>query len=166
MSNKNSDSMNRLVEQLVRRGTAFPPGGNPQSGRNSGPNFGRNPGQSPVNAVGPRRSSSTFILVGLLVWTGLAWLGYLAADGLLAWLAASSGTLLQTGRDVGTAFGAKEVGVAIDSLGAEGWIGSLISLVQTLLAPLIVIVWLIGAVALVILPRIVGRLVGLVGGRR
>lgn len=120
------------------------------------------PGSPDSNNRGNRRSGSWGLtIVLLLLWSALVWLGYTGLDALLTWLSASGDSLAQAGKNVGTAFGVgKEVGAVADSLKAGGLWEQAIALMRLLLKPAVVIVWLLGAVVLMVLPRLLGKIIG------
>ena len=99
------------------------------------------------------------VLVGLVLWSLLAWAGYALVDPVLGWVAASAGFLLDSGKDIATATGAgKEVGVVVDGLNASGLLGQVVALLRGILKPTIVVVWVIGALVLIAAPAILPRI--------
>ena len=102
-----------------------------------------------------------------MLWSVLALIGYFILDFVLSWLAANSGAMLQTSKDAGSTLGVgKEVGVAVDAVKNTGLIDQLLALLRLVLAPLAFIGWLLGVVAIVILPRLFGRFYGMYRSRR
>ncbi|KQT22798.1 hypothetical protein ASG57_25500 [Bradyrhizobium sp. Leaf396] len=86
---------------------------------------------------------------------------------ILSWLATSGSAVLQAGKDAGSAIGVgKEVGVAIDSLKSSGLVEQAVALLRIILKPAAVVIWLLGALLIVLLPRMLGRLAGAFGRRR
>ncbi|BBD37126.1 hypothetical protein Amn_20060 [Aminobacter sp. Y103A] len=102
---------------------------------------------------------STAALVVLVVWTLLAWGGYSLVDGVLAWTSTNAGALVQTGRDAAaaTGIGSEVVGV-VGSAETSGLLGGFFALVGAVLKPLVVVVWLVGAVLIMAAPRLVSLL--------
>ncbi|MRX33569.1 hypothetical protein H5P29_23190 [Aminobacter sp. MDW-2] len=102
---------------------------------------------------------STAALVVLVVWTLLAWGGYSLVDGVLAWTSSNAGALVQTGRDAAaaTGIGSEVVGV-VGSAETSGLLGGFFALLGAVLKPLVVVVWLVGAVLIVATPRLVSLL--------
>ncbi len=73
----------------------------------------------------------------------------------MSWLSTSSGALLETGRDAGSVLGVgKEVGVTIDRLKSTDLVDQAVSLLRMILKPVFVTIWALGALAIVLLPRI------------
>jgi len=102
------------------------------------------------------------VIAGLAVWSLLAWIGYALVDPVLGWVAANAGLLVDGGKGLATATGAgKEVGSVVDNLNVSGFLGQAIALLRVVLKPAIMVLWAIGALALiaapVILPRIINR---------
>lgn len=123
----------------------------------------------PDNAPPRRRASLSWagVLLGLLAWTVIIYVGYIAVDIVLSWLKTSGVAMLQAGKDAGSAIGVgKEVGVAIDSLRSTGLFDQAVSLLRVILKPAVIAVWLLGALIIVLLPRILWRLAGEFGTRR
>lgn len=104
-------------------------------------------------------------LVVLAVWSLVIVIGYMLADGLLGWLIANAGSVVQAGRDLGTAV-APELNVALDAFGGGDIWTSLILLARAILMPAFVVIWLLGAIVIVVLPRILGKVVSMVSNRR
>lgn len=102
---------------------------------------------------------STTVLVVLVVWTLLAWGGYSLVDGVLAWTSTNAGALVQTGRDAAaaTGIGSEVVGV-VGSAETSGLLGGFFALLGAVLKPLVVVVWLVGAVLIMAAPRLVSLL--------
>lgn len=101
-----------------------------------------------------------FSLIAIVAWTALAAIAYFGIDALLVWLLANGGQLAETGRNIGTVVGA-EVDPAVEALGIGGLWEQGLALLRMLLLPLTILVWLIGAVVLLVLPRIIGKLFGM-----
>lgn len=97
--------------------------------------------------------------LGLVLWSLLAWIGYVVVDPVLGWVAASTGVLLDTGKSLATAAGAgNEVGAVVDSLNVSGFLGQAIALLRVVLKPAIVGIWAIGTLALIAAPVILPKL--------
>ena len=102
---------------------------------------------------------STAALVVLVVWTLLAWGGYSLVDGVLAWTSTNAGALVQTGRDAAAATGiGSEIAGVVGSAETSGLLGGFFALVGAVLKPLVVVVWLVGAVLIMAAPRLVSLL--------
>lgn len=101
------------------------------------------------------------ILIGLVLWSGVVCVGYLALDVMLSWLAANSGTALQAGKDAGEGLGVgKQVGAAVERLKSTGIVDQGLSLLRTILLPAAFVIWAVGALVIVTLPRIFGQIGG------
>lgn len=106
------------------------------------------------------------LIVALVVWSLLAWIAYVLVDPALNWVAVTAGILVDTGKGIATATGVGEqVGSAAAGLNARGFWGQAITLLRLVLKPGIIIVWAIGALALVAAPVILPR-IGMILGRR
>lgn len=106
-------------------------------------------------------------IVGLAVWSLLAGIGYTMADSILGWIAANTGLLVDGGKGLATATGVgKEVGSAVDTLNVGGFSGQAIALVRVVLKPAIIVLWAIGALAVIAAPVILPRIGRLLGRRR
>lgn len=108
-----------------------------------------------------------FVLVALIVWSAMAFAAYGLVDGLSTWLAGNAGTIVQGGKDVAGAAGLDKNVVDMVNLGqASGFVAQLIDLARIFAKPLIVVVWVVGAAAIVAVPallRILGRPFGRAG---
>lgn len=115
----------------------------------------------------PRKLPMAVVLVGLILWSLFAWIGYALVDPVLSWVAANAGVLLDTGKGLAAATEAgKEVGAAVDTLNVGGLLGQAIALLRVVLKPAIVIVWAIGALLLVAAPFIISKVGRLLARRR
>jgi hypothetical protein len=114
----------------------------------------------------PRKLPMAVVLVGLVLWSLLAWVGYVLVDPVLGWVAASAGLLVDGGKDIAAATGGKEVGTILDNLNVSGFLGQVIALLRVVLKPAIVVVWAIGALILVAAPFILPKIGGVFVGRR
>ncbi len=115
----------------------------------------------------PRKLPMAVVLVGLVLWSLLAWVGYILVDPILGWVAANAGLLVDGGKGLATATGAgKEVGSVVDNLNVSGFLGQAIALLRVILKPAIIVLWVIGALALVAAPVILPRIGRMLGGRR
>lgn len=128
------------------------------------------PGNSAGSDPAPRilRPVSWIVVIaGLAVWSLLAWIGYALVDPILGWVAASAGLLADGAKGLATATGAgKEVGSVLDSLNVSGFLGQAIALLRVVLKPAIIVLWAIGALALIAAPVILPRIGRLLGDRR
>lgn len=99
------------------------------------------------------------VLVGLVLWSLLALVGYALVDPVLGWIAAGAGLLVDGGKGLATAAGAgKEAGNIVDGLNASGLPGQVIALLRVILKPTIVVVWVIGALVFIAAPAILPRI--------
>lgn len=115
----------------------------------------------------PRKLPAAVVLVGLLLWSLLAWIGFSLVDPVLGWLAVNIGLLVDSGEGLATSAGAGNVvGSILGDLNLSGFLGQVIALLQVLLKPAIVIVWAIGAFILVASPLILPKIGRLLAGRR
>lgn len=105
------------------------------------------------------------VLIGLIVWSGIALVGYVSIDSLFGWAAAIAGNVIDSGKDIATAVGVgKEQVGAVEALNVSGILGQAIALLKIIAKPAIVILWGIGVIALLAAPLIlskVGRLFAL-----
>lgn len=101
------------------------------------------------------------VVAGLIVWSLLAWIGYSLADPVLNWVATSGGLLLDGGKELagGTAVG-KEVSNVVGNFNVGGFWAQTIALLQMVLKPAILVIWAIGAFALIAAPFILSRIGG------
>lgn len=135
--------------------------------------FGMNrypePRSDHLNNAPPRRRapiSWAGVLLGLLAWTVVIYVGYVVVDIVLSWITTSGAAVRQAGKDAGSAIGAgKEVGDAIASLKSTGLFDQAVSLLRVILKPAAMAVWLLGALIIILLPRILRRLAGAFGRR-
>ena len=106
------------------------------------------------------------VAIGLAVWSLLAWGAYGLADGLIGWGAANAGAAVEGGKDLATAAGVgKPVGQAVEALNLGGLAGQGLDLLRTLLGPVIIGVWAIGAAVTLAVPWLLSRFGGLLAGR-
>lgn len=128
-------------------------------------------GQQPSQAIGrdgpakvERRSrmpkfGTAVALTVLVLWSLFAWVGYSLVDSILAWTSTNVDAIVQTGKDAATATGiGTEVVSAFDSSQTTGFLGGLVGLVGVVLRPLIIVVWLGGAVLILGAPWLVSLL--------
>lgn len=115
----------------------------------------------------PRKLPLAVVLVGLVLWSLLAWALYVLVGPVLSWIAANAGLLADSGKDLATTAGAgKEIGNIVDGLNVSGLLGQVIAVLRVILKPMIVIVWAIGALALIAAPAILPKLGRLLATRR
>lgn len=115
----------------------------------------------------PRKLPMAVALVGLVLWSLFAWIGYILVDPVLNWVALNAGVLLDTGKGLAAVTeGGKEVGAVVDNLNVSGLLGQAIALLRAVVKPAIVIVWAIGALALIAAPVILPRVGRLLDRRR
>ena len=102
----------------------------------------------------PRKLPLAVVLVGLVLWSLLAWALYVLVGPVLSWIAGNAGLLADSGKDLATTAGAgKEIGNIVDGLNVSGLLGQVIAVLGVILKPMIVIVGAIGALALIAAPR-------------
>lgn len=98
------------------------------------------------------------VLIGLMVWSAIALVGYVSIDSLLGWAAAIAGDVVDSGKDIATAVGVGKAQVgAVEALNVSGILGQAITLLKIIAKPAIVILWGIGVVALIAAPLILSR---------
>lgn len=140
-------------------------------------NYGRGDDRDPEMTSGPvdydarprltRKLPRAVVLVGLVLWSLLAWAGYALVDPVLGWVASNAGLLVDGGKGLATATGVgKEVGSVVDNLNVSGFLGQAIALLRVVMKPAIIVLWAIGAVAIIAAPVILPRVGRLLGGRR
>lgn len=106
-------------------------------------------------------------IIGLAVWSLLAWIGYALADPVLGWVAANAGLLVDGGKNLANATGVgKEVGSVVDALDVSGLLGQAIALLRVVLKPVIVVAWAIGALALAAAPWVLPKIGRLLAAHR
>lgn len=115
-----------------------------------------------------RRSLPLFVsIAGILIWTVFAFAGYLMLDVVLAWAAGSGDAVLAAGKNAGSLVGAgKEVGVVMESISSSGLLQQIVGLFRMLLVPSMMLIWFVGMLVLLILPKFFGRLTALLASRR
>lgn len=107
------------------------------------------------------------LIVGLVVWSLLAWAAYVLVDPSLKWIAAGTGTLVESGKAVATATGVgKDVGSLAEGLNAGGLWDWILALLKVALKPAIIVLWAIGALALIAAPLVLPRVARLLAWRR
>lgn len=142
----------------------------PRGGHGGDEFSGQWPGNPSGGDLAPRMLrpiSWIVVIVGLAVWSLLAWVGYALADPVLGWVATNAGLLVDGGKGLATATGAgKEVSSVVDNLNVSGFLGQAIALLRVIVKPAIIVLWAIGALALVAAPVILPRIGRMLGGRR
>lgn len=132
------------------------------------------PGQSVTGPLegGPRAPrrvgpiSWIAVVVGLLVWSLLAWTAYAFAESLIGWVAANAGLVVESGKNLATATGVgKEATSVVDGLNLGGLVGQALALLRVVVKPAIVVVWAMGVVALLAAPLILSRIGALLAPR-
>lgn len=107
----------------------------------------------------PRRIPGVFILGTLAAWTLLAWGLWMLVDPLLAWMAGLVAPMLDVGAAAGESVGlGKELGAVLNASGAEGLAQSVLGILSWLAKPAIVVVWAVGAAAILLARRLVSGL--------
>ncbi|HDZ74507.1 MAG TPA: hypothetical protein ENH55_17425 [Aurantimonas coralicida] len=103
-------------------------------------------------------------MIGLIIWSLLAWGAYLLVDPVLGWFAGSVRPLADAGTGVARWFGLEQQAAASrDVANVDGLAGGLIGLVHVVAEPAILILWVLGSLALLAAPLVPSRLGG---GRR
>ncbi len=98
-------------------------------------------------------------LFGLAVWTLLMWFAYSISDAVIVWISGNGAVLAETGKSlIGS-----EVTALLDTTKLDQIAGSGIELLQSLLAPALAIIWVIGAVAILFIRSILARIIGMRG---
>lgn len=98
-------------------------------------------------------------VVGLIVWSTVALIGYVSVDSLLGWAAANAGLAVDSGKKLVTAVGVgKEAVGVVDGLNVGGFLEQAISVLRVVAKPAIVVLWAIGAVALIAAPFILSKI--------
>ena len=150
-------------------------GGHRRRGRWSGRGYrdesaGRWTGNPSESYPAPRISrpaSWIVVIIGLAVWSLVAWIAYALVDSVLGWAAGSTSVLIDGGKDLATATGTgKDVGTVLDNLNAGGLLGQAITFLRIVIKPTVVVLWAIGALVIIAAPVILPRLRRLLGGRR
>ncbi|WP_306225066.1 hypothetical protein [Bosea beijingensis] len=116
-----------------------------------------------------RRVSGLFWVLALLAmaaWSLFAWFAYSLADPVLAWLSTSAPALVDSGRGAVESYGGKAAGDALKTLDMGGLAGQAIALLKLVVKPAIVVIWVLGMVALAVLPMLMSAVRRLFGSRR
>ena len=113
-------------------------------------------GGRPTKAGGP---VVWFVIVmGLALWSFLAWIGYVSAEGILNWIAGNAYTVVENGKTIAGAAGVgKDAITVIEGLNLGDLAGSAIALLKIVLKPAIIVVWALGALVLVAVPLILAK---------
>lgn len=114
----------------------------------------------------PRPIPRIFVVVALAVWSVLAWIGYVSVDIVVGWAAVLADFALTSAKDLAAAIGVgKEVGGVADSFKATGLLDQAFALLRWIAKPAIVVIWAVGALAIVAAPAILSRIRGQFTGR-
>ena len=131
---------------------------------------GRYPGRENSGYPEPRRTqggSRLFVIIGLAVWSLLAWIGYVSVDAITGWLAIFADVAVASAKSIAAIFGiGKEVGNVADAVKSSGLQDQTIALLRWIAKPAIVVVWVIGALVLIAAPAIVSRIRWMLEQRR
>ncbi len=101
------------------------------------------------------------ILIGIALWSALAFGAFVLVDPVLAWFGGAVGPLADAGTGAARWFGLGQQAAALcDVANVDGLAGGLIGLVRTVAKPAIVILWALGSLALLAAPAILSRLRG------
>ncbi len=98
-----------------------------------------------------------FTAIGLGAWTLLICSMYLLSEGIIDWGTSSTGSIVETGRQIV----GDEASRYLDTLNVENIAQKGLGIMQGMLVPLLVILWLIGAVIIVAIPWLVVRIAGI-----
>jgi len=101
----------------------------------------------------------TVATIGIFIgWALLAVVAYSLVDIFGGWLSANSSVLLQGGKDLASAAGVGQVLVdKVDMQGTTTFVQQLLTGVLTIARPAIVILWIMGALAIVAAPFVLRR---------
>lgn len=94
------------------------------------------------------------VLILMVAWTALCGFGYLIADPLLAWLGAVTNTVVENGQGLAETFGGKLAGDAVKALDSSSLLDQLLAAAVLIVKPAIIFIWILGLVALLLLPKI------------
>ncbi|RLL73548.1 hypothetical protein D8666_15400 [Ochrobactrum soli] len=87
------------------------------------------------------------------------WFAYSISDAVIVWISGNGAVLAETGKSlIGS-----EVTALLDTTKLDQIAGSGIGLLQSLLAPALAIIWVIGAVAILFIRSILARIIGMRG---
>ena len=125
------------------------------------------PGHADESYRRPRKLRLAVILVGLALWSLLAWAVYSLVDPALGLVAESAGVVLESGKNLATSTGAgQEVGGLVDGWGGDGLLRQALALLPVVAKPAIVIVWAIGALGIVAAPLVLSKVGRMLRARR
>lgn len=115
----------------------------------------------------PQGGSRLFVIIGLAVWSLLAWIGYVSVDAITGWIAPLADVAVASAKSIAAIFGiGKEVGNVADAVKSSGLQDQTIALLRWIAKPAIVFVWAIGALMLIAAPSILSRIRWLLEQRR
>lgn len=115
-------------------------------------------GDDPRDYPPPRRIPGIVILGALVVWTLMAWGAWALVGPLIGWAGGMVAPVLDVGSAVGGAVGlGKEVGAVIAASRAEGIAQWLLGVLGWIAGPAVVVVWALGAGAILISRRLLSR---------
>lgn len=115
----------------------------------------------------PQRGSRLVVIIGLAVWSLLAWIGYVSVDAITGWIAAFADVAAASAKSIAAIFGiGKEVGNVADAVKSSGLQEQTIALLRWIAKPAIVVVWAIGALVLIAAPSILSRIRWMLDARR
>ena len=98
------------------------------------------------------------IFLGLALWSFLAWIGYVSADGILNWIAGNADTVVENGKTIAGAAGVgKDAITVIEGLNLGDLAGSAIALLKIVLKPAMIVIWAIGALVVVAVSLILAK---------
>jgi len=107
------------------------------------------------------------VLVGLVLWSLLAWVGHVLVDPTFGWVASNAGSWLMAGKgSQPRPEPARRSATSSIILDVSGFLGQAIALLRVVMKPAIIVLWAIGALALIAAPVILPRVGRLLGGRR
>lgn len=115
----------------------------------------------------PQRGSRFIVIIGLAVWSLLAWIGYVSVDAIIGWIAPLTDVAVASAKGIAAIFGVgKEVGNVADAVKSSGLQDQTIALLRWIAKPAIVVVWAIGALVLIAAPSILSRIRWMLDQRR
>lgn len=116
-----------------------------------------------------RMQPVVWVLAGaaLIVWSLLAWFAYEVADGVTGWLNTNSAPTLDSAKDLAALSSVgKDAALIFEKLGGPGLVAQGADLLRGIAKPVVVVIWVLGAVSLVLAPFVLSRLGGVLAASR
>lgn len=111
---------------------------------------------------GRHRVPTGLLLIGIALWSALAFGTFVLVDPVLAWFGGAVGPLADAGTGAARWFGlGREAAAVRDVTNVDGLAAWVISVLAIVLKPLIALIWFVGILALFAAPAILSRLRGL-----